>query len=58
MYVSDLEQAHTYLQFMRDSKEAGEAGTELEIPMPDDLKQGKDRMVFANLENIFEWHRE
>merc|ERR550519_3269650 len=58
MYVSDLEQAHTYLQFMRDSKEAGEAGTELEIPMPDDLKQGKDRMVFANLENIFEWHRD
>merc|ERR550519_2218125 len=58
MYFSDLEQAHTYLQFMRDSKEAGEAGTELEIPMPDDLKQGKDRMVFANLENIFEWHRD
>ena len=26
--------------------------------MPDDLREGKDRMIFGNLESIFEWHRE
>ena len=28
------------------------------IRMPDDLREGKDRMIFGNLESIFEWHRE
>lgn len=26
--------------------------------MPDDLKGGKERMVFGNIEAIYEWHRE
>lgn len=29
-----------------------------DIPMPDDLKGGKERMVFGNVEAIYEWHRE
>lgn len=29
-----------------------------DIPMPDDLKDGKERMVFGNIEAIYEWHRE
>lgn len=29
-----------------------------DIPMPDDLKGGKERMVFCNVEAIYEWHRE
>ena len=39
---------------MRSSKEEENP----EIPMPEDLKQGKDRMIFGNLEMIYEWHRE
>lgn len=30
----------------------------LDIPMPDDLQGDKWRMVFGNLEAIYEWHRE
>lgn len=29
-----------------------------DIPKPDDLKGGKERMVFGNVEAIYEWHRE
>lgn len=29
-----------------------------DIPLPDDLKGNKWRMVFGNLEAIYEWHRE
>lgn len=29
-----------------------------DIPLPDDLKCGKYRMIFANIEAIYEWHRE
>ena len=29
-----------------------------DIPMPEDLKGGKERMIFGNLEAIYEWHRE
>ena len=28
-----------------------------EIPMPEDLREGKDRMIFGNLEMIYEWHK-
>lgn len=28
-----------------------------DIPMPDDLKGGKERMVFGNVEAIYEFHR-
>ncbi len=39
---------------MRESKEAEEP----EIPMPEDLREGKDRMIFGNMEAIYEWHRD
>ncbi|KAG7167736.1 Triple functional domain protein-like 1, partial [Homarus americanus] len=29
-----------------------------EVKMPEDLKDGKDKMVFGNLEAIYEWHRD
>lgn len=29
-----------------------------EIPMPEDLKGGKERMIFGNIEAIYEWHRD
>ena len=53
-YVSDLGQCCQYIEFMRETKEEENP----EIPMPPDLKQGKDRMIFGNMENIYEWHRE
>ena len=53
-YVQDLEQCVEYIKFMRESKEAEDP----EVPMPEDLREGKDRMVFGNIEAIFEWHRE
>lgn len=27
-------------------------------PMPEDLREGKAKIVFGNVENIYEWHRE
>ena len=53
-YVSDLGQCCQYIEFMRETKEEENP----EIPMPPDLKQGKDRMIFGNMEVIYEWHRE
>ena len=55
VYVSDLEQCVEYIKFMRETKDLGE---EAEIVMPDDLREGKDRMIFGNIEAIYEWHRE
>ena len=50
-YVNDLrEVVEGYMALMRDP--------ESEIPMPEDLKGGKDKMVFGNIEAIYEWHRE
>ena len=54
MYVGDLEQCVTYITYMRESKEEEEP----DIKMPEDLREGKDRMIFGNLEMIYEWHRE
>jgi len=54
MYVTDLEQVYQYLTYMRESKEMEEA----DIPMPEDLRQGRDRMIFGNIESIYEWHRD
>ncbi|KAK6629329.1 hypothetical protein RUM43_003146 [Polyplax serrata] len=28
-----------------------------DIPMPEDLRGGKDKMVFGNIEAIYEWHK-
>ena len=53
-YVSDLAQCCQYIYYMRQSKDEETP----DIPMPEDLKQGKDRMIFGNLEMIYEWHRE
>lgn len=39
-----------YMALMRDP--------ECEISMPEDLKGGKDKMVFGNLEVIYDWHKE
>ncbi|KAK4310789.1 hypothetical protein Pmani_017672 [Petrolisthes manimaculis] len=50
-YVRDLQDVvEGYIAEMRDP--------ESEMPMPDDLKDGKDKMIFGNLEAIYEWHRD
>lgn len=54
VYVCDLEHCCQYIQYMRESKEKEDH----EIPMPEDLRDGKDRMIFGNIEAIYEWHRE
>ena len=54
IYVTDLEHCCQYIQFMRESKEKEDH----EVPMPEDLREGKDRMIFGNIEAIYEWHRE
>lgn len=51
LYVSDLKViVEGYMQEMRNP--------ESESKIPDDLKDGKDKIVFGNLEAIYEWHRE
>lgn len=54
VYINDLDQCCQYIKYMKESKEAEDP----EIPMPDALKDGKDRMIFGNIEAIYEWHRE
>ena len=54
VYVCDLQHCCQYIQYMRESKEKEDH----EIPMPEDLRDGKDRMIFGNIEAIYEWHRE
>lgn len=50
-YVNDLKHiVEGYMTLMRD--------TESEIPLPEDLRGGKDKMVFGNIEAMYEWHRE
>lgn len=50
-YVRDLSLvAEGYMRLMRDP--------ECDIPMPEGLRGGKDKIVFGNLEAIYEWHRE
>lgn len=50
-YVADLRQiVEGYMALMRD--------LDSEIPLPEDLRCGKDKMVFGNIEAIYEWHRE
>lgn len=50
-YVQDL--ALIVDGYMRELKDP-----DSDILMPDDLKGGKDRMIFGNVEAIYEWHRE
>jgi len=50
-YVNDLKQIiEGYMALMRNP--------DCEIPLPEDLRGGKDKMVFGNIEAIYEWHRE
>ncbi|CAB0035585.1 unnamed protein product [Trichogramma brassicae] len=50
-YINDLRLiVEGYMAMMRNPDN--------EIPLPEDLKGGKDKMVFGNLEAIFEWHRD
>ncbi|CAL7943982.1 unnamed protein product [Xylocopa violacea] len=50
-YINDLKQiVDGYMSCMRDP--------ECQIPLPDDLRGGKDKMVFGNIEAIYEWHRD
>ena len=49
-YVRDLGLVvDGYIELMRN---------ETEISVPTDLKNGKDKIVFGNIEAIYEWHRE
>lgn len=49
-YVRDLGLiVDGYIELMRN---------ETEITVPADLKNGKDKIVFGNIEAIYEWHRE
>ncbi|RZF34081.1 hypothetical protein LSTR_LSTR011651 [Laodelphax striatellus] len=50
-YVRDLKMvADGYMRLMRDP--------DCEIPMPEGLRGGRDKMIFGNMEAIYEWHRD
>uniref|UniRef100_A0A182NLQ5 DH domain-containing protein n=1 Tax=Anopheles dirus TaxID=7168 RepID=A0A182NLQ5_9DIPT len=50
-YVNDLSQIVSgYIAEIRNPSST--------VPIPDDLKGGKERMVFGNIEAIYEWHRD
>ena len=50
-YVTDLKAVvEDYMKEMRDP--------DSEIKISDDLKDGKDKIVFGNIQAIYEWHRE
>lgn len=57
VYVRDLKDVvEGYITFMRAPPQQN--AEDEELLMPDDLKAGKDKMVFGNIEAIYEWHRE
>jgi len=57
VYVRDLKDVvEGYITFMRSPPQL--TAEDEELLMPDDLKAGKDKMVFGNIEAIYEWHRE
>ncbi|CAG9857602.1 unnamed protein product [Phyllotreta striolata] len=50
-YVRDLAMiVDGYIAAMRDP--------DFGVAMPDDLKDGKDKMVFGNIEVIYDWHKD
>ncbi|GAB6019934.1 hypothetical protein CHUAL_001465 [Chamberlinius hualienensis] len=50
-YVRDIGSVvEGYMELMRNR--------ESDLQMPEDLKNGKDKMVFGNIEQIFEFHRD
>nr|CAI5847113.1 unnamed protein product [Callosobruchus analis] len=49
-YVRDLSMiVDGYIAAMKDP--------DCKIPMPEDLKDGKDKLVFGNIEMIYDWHK-
>lgn len=42
-----------YMSAMRDPE-----NSHCDIPVPEDLRSGKEKMIFGNIEPIYEWHRE
>ncbi|VEN44700.1 unnamed protein product [Callosobruchus maculatus] len=49
-YVRDLSMiVEGYIATMKDP--------DCKIPMPEDLKDGKDKLVFGNIEMIYDWHK-
>uniref|UniRef100_A0A182WHU9 DH domain-containing protein n=1 Tax=Anopheles minimus TaxID=112268 RepID=A0A182WHU9_9DIPT len=50
-YVNDLSQIVN--GFIADIRNPSST-----VPLPEDLKGGKERMVFGNIEAIYEWHRD
>lgn len=49
-YVRDLSMiVDGYMTVMKDP--------DCEIQMPDDLRDGKDKLVFGNIEAIYDWHK-
>lgn len=51
LYIQDLaEIVNGYIAELRNPNS--------DIPLPDELKGGKERMVFGNMEAIYEWHRD
>ncbi|XP_066961005.1 kalirin isoform X3 [Macrobrachium rosenbergii] len=56
-----VETERIYVKYLEDTVEGyikEMRNPESEIKMPDDLKDGKDKMVFGNMEAIYEWHRD
>ena len=53
-YIEKLEQCCHYIQFMEESKQKEDH----ELPMPKELKDGRDRIIFGNIAHIHEWHGE
>ena len=56
--IIDILSPHLFLlNFFFSNRESKEMESP-EISMPEDLREGKDRMIFGNVEMIYEWHRE
>ncbi|KAJ8950118.1 hypothetical protein NQ314_007970, partial [Rhamnusium bicolor] len=54
----DTEEAYVRdLSLIVDGYIAAIKDPDCEIPMPEDLKDGKDKLVFGNIEVIYDWHK-
>ena len=50
-YVRDLKEVvDGYMAVLRDPN--------TELPMPEDIRGGRDKIIFGNIEAISDWHRE
>jgi triple functional domain protein len=63
-YVRDLGQiVDGYMALMSLGINGGQSANvsdpcSLPPPVPDDLKEGKDKIIFGNVEAIYNWHNE